>query len=271
MKELNLNEIRKYELDILIDVAKFCDNNKLRYFIAYGTLIGAVRHKGFIPWDDDIDIQMPRPDYEKFLELYNAEGEKNNIYKAISPYDKSSKHTFIKVVDMRTVKIEKGIIYDQGETLGIDIDVFPLDGQPDEDKEFLKYYYKKYNNYKRFHYIVSSYRNRSWKGKLVFAIPYVINRLVGKRRILDKLNKINKMYPYEKSRFVGNTSSLYDSTKNRMLRTDYDDYVMLDFEGNKFKAPVNYDEMLRKWYGDYMKLPPLEQQKTHHSYKAVLK
>ena len=71
MKELTIEEHKKLALDILIDVADFCEKNGIRYFLAYGTLIGAIRHKGYIPWDDDIDIMIPRPDYDKFLKLYS--------------------------------------------------------------------------------------------------------------------------------------------------------------------------------------------------------
>ncbi len=270
MRELSLDEIKKYELDILIDVADFCNNHGLRYFIAYGTLIGAARHKGFIPWDDDIDIQMPRPDYDKFLSLYNGKGKNNKIYKVVNPYDKDSKHTFAKVVDLRTNKIEKGILYKRGESLGIDIDIFPMDGQPDDDKEFLRYYNKKYKQYKRFSYIVNNYQNRSWKGKIVFAIPCVINRLVGKRRILNRISRYN-VYEYDCSKYVGATAGLFNSKNNRFKKAWFENFVELDFENYKFKVPCGYHEILTQMYGDYMELPPKEQQVTHHTNKVYIK
>ena len=270
MRELSLDEFKEHELNILVDVAEFCDNHGLRYFIAYGTLIGAVRHKGFIPWDDDIDIQMPRPDYERFLKLYNVEGKNNNIYKSINPYDKDSKHTFCKVVDLSTVKIEQGISYRTGEELGIDIDIFPLDGQPDDDNEFLAYYNKKYNQYKKFSYVVNDYKERSWKGKIAFIVPYVINRIVGKRKILDRIKRYN-VYEYDHSNYVGSTSCLFNSKNNRFKKEWFDNSVQLDFEGYKLKAPCGYHEILTQMYGDYMKLPPKDQQVTHHTNKAYKK
>lgn len=270
MIELSLGEIKKHELDILIDVSDFCDKHGLRYYMAYGTLIGAVRHKGFIPWDDDIDIVMPRDDYEKFLKLYNIEGNNKNIYKLINPYDKISKHTFAKVTDLTTIKVEDGIFYDEGEMLGIDIDVFPMDGQPDDDKEFLKYYNKKYKQYKRFSYLVNNYQKRSLKGKIIYAIPYIINKLAGKKRILHKINRCN-VYNYDSSKYVGATASLFNSKSNRFKKECFDDFIQLDFEGYKLKAPCGYHEVLTQMYGDYMKLPPEEQQVTHHSNKAYKK
>ena len=80
-KYINVEELKHIQLDMLSDIAEFCEQNHIKYFLAYGTLIGAIRHKGYIPWDDDIDICMPRPDYDKFLRLYN---KKNSAYKAVA-------------------------------------------------------------------------------------------------------------------------------------------------------------------------------------------
>lgn len=148
LRELTVEEHKKIALDILIEIAKFCDENKISYYLAYGTLVGAVRHKGFIPWDDDIDIQMPRNDYEKFVRRFNA-GHKH--LQVVSPTDNAAKHTFAKVIDTRTVKVENGINYKDNEYLGIDVDVFPLDGQPDDEKEYKKYYKKKHDLYQLYY------------------------------------------------------------------------------------------------------------------------
>ena len=130
MKEISFEESKKLELDILLAVADFCNKNNLTYFLAYGTLIGAIRHKGFIPWDDDIDIQMPREDYNKFIETFSHER-----YKTIAPGTPLSKHSFVKVIDTETVKIEAHKKYKKG-FLGVDIDIFPLDGTPSDENEY---------------------------------------------------------------------------------------------------------------------------------------
>ena len=81
MKRLNVDEMKAIELDMLKDISNFCDNNGIRYYLCGGTLLGAVRHKGFIPWDDDMDIAMPRPDYEKFLEIFNTQSHRYKYMK----------------------------------------------------------------------------------------------------------------------------------------------------------------------------------------------
>ncbi len=266
MRELSLEENKQFQLDILKNVAEFCDENGLRYFLAYGTLIGAVRHKGFIPWDDDIDIQMPRPDYDIFIRTY-----KNDIYKAIAPAEDMSKHSVVKVIDTRTIKCEKGIKYKTGKELGIDIDVFPLDGQPECEKEFKKYYKKKQRLLKYFHYTIFDIKRLSLKAKIASFLSRTYANLLNAKNIMKKIAKINKKFSYESCKYIGATDSLYNSINNRNPKEWYNDTVNMEFEGCEFKAPVGYDEILKKMYGDYMALPPKEKQVTHHSNKVYLK
>ncbi len=266
MRELSLEENKQYQLGILKSVAKFCDENGLRYYLAYGTLIGAVRHAGFIPWDDDIDLQMPRPDYDKFIATYQDEG-----YKVIDPCSAGARHSMVKVIDTRTVKIEKAVKYENGQRLGIDIDIFPLDGQPESEEMYEKYYKQKHRLLRKFAFLVSDIKQYALKTKIARGLPYMLAHLTTKNRIWKKLRKINAQYAYEHSKYIGATDSLHNSIKNRNLREWYDEVIELNFEGCKFKAPVGYDEILTKMYGDYMTLPPADKQVTHHSNKTYLK
>lgn len=133
MRNISFEEMKKVELEILSFFADFCETHNLRYFLAYGTLIGAIRHKGFIPWDDDVDIQMPREDYDILISLFNIGND--SPYRLISPLEKQSCYTIVKIIDTRTIKIENGI---KNDPLGIDIDIFPLDGIPSVDKAYIK-------------------------------------------------------------------------------------------------------------------------------------
>lgn len=257
MKQMTLEELKTTELDILTDVAEFCDKNGLKYFLAYGTLIGAVRHKGFIPWDDDIDIWMPRDDYNKFLKIYKSKDER---YCAISPYDKISRHSMAKVIDTKTVKIEDYIDYKNGY-LGVDVDIFPLDGVPDNAETFKKWYKKITSYYSKYTYLVLKPKF----GMRSFIFTNLL-KIAGVKRsaLMDKAQKMHKLYPYESSAYVGAIESKFNSSKNYFLKEWFDDSITVNFEDKQFKIPAHYDEILTQVYGDYMKLPPEDQQVTHH-------
>ena len=259
MREISLEESKKIELDILLDIAKFCEEHGLRYYLAYGTLIGAIRHKGFIPWDDDIDINMPRADYNEFLRTYNQEGK---IYRVIDPRDKNARHPFAKVIDTRTVKIEPMIEYN--EPLGIDVDIFPLDGMPENDDQYNRWYDRLYKLYKKHTYCILTPNSKSWWQNLKLRI-----RKIGvpknKDVILDKTEALHKPYPYEKSTYIGAIACQWSWRGDRTKKDAYESAVDVDFEGLRFKAPVGYDTVLRNIYGDYMQLPPEEKRVTHHT------
>ena len=129
MKMVTMDESRNIQLNILREIHKICEENNLRYYLAYGTLLGAVRHKGFIPWDDDIDIVMPRPDYIRFFEIAKSDTcdfysiEKNDEY--IYSFGKASRKNTVIIPDGMRCKIE----------LGISVDIFPLDGAGQSTEE----------------------------------------------------------------------------------------------------------------------------------------
>ncbi len=264
MKDISLTESKKIMLDILKEVASFCDENNIVYFLAYGTLLGAVRHKGYIPWDDDIDIMMPRPDYERFVELYHQKGK----YAISSPLvDKGCFYVYSKVYDERTIKFESGIDYSRYPAIGIDIDVFPLDGIL-EDKKL-----KHYLLYSIVLYRIGRLIARTIAPKHIF--PSIKNRIadltinpfcriIGKDFFIKYYIKVATYYTYESSDNIYVAFPSLESIQTKYAKHLFASRIKIPFEDGEFWAPKGYDEYLRGSYGDYMQLPPVEKQKTHH-------
>ena len=256
MRAISREESRKVMLDILDEVSSFCDNHDITYYLSSGTLLGAIRHKGFIPWDDDIDIEMPRPDYERFVPLYRKEGK----YKVCCPLDKESFFFHTKVYNPNTIKYEAGVDYNRFNPLGIDIDIFVIDGQPDNDHydDFRKIVHRTQKLHSYFTRAV-----RPYSGNLKSIVATFGARLLGKNFYVKRYLQNVKQYPYEASVFAA-PAGVFTGEKSRHRKAVYDDKLKVEFEGNEYWAPGLYDEYLKDSFGNYMQLPPLEQQKTHH-------
>lgn len=255
-------ENKKVQLDILKYVDRYCTEHGLRYFLGDGTLLGAIRHHGYIPWDDDIDIRMPRPDYNKLIECFNANVKKEH-FKLVAPKSPESQFYFAKIIDTRTVKVEPYLNYKNG-VLGVDIDVFPLDGCPDDEAFFTKWAlelcgYNKALIYKK---------KRLTRSLLSGAKDIFLNRTRAKfvpfmtcNEIVDKVAYMLMQYPFEKSRYI---CAIGVDDRFRVPAECVQDYILAEFEDGMFRIPYGYDELLKAQYGNYRKLPPVEQQVTHH-------
>ena len=261
MTKLSLKEIKDTEFQILKAFADFCDKNNLIYFLCGGTLLGAVRHKGFIPWDDDIDVFMPRPDFERFVQLTKNNG-------ITSYYDscfyRDTKFTvdypFVKIVDNRTKVIEK--TKNEENLMGIWIDVFPIDGFSNS-----KFINKLFCNHKQFWKRLcftfsddlSKVDKKKKLGKML-VMPFL--KLMGQKRLFGKLDKICRKYDFEKSENVGCTVWGY-KIKEIIKKSDLLPPSKVNFEGLDFNAPAVPSAYLSSLYGDYMKLPPEEKRINH--------
>ena len=257
MKILNLRELQLALLDILIDVDKFCRQNDITYSLTYGTLLGAIRHKGFIPWDDDLDIMMPRKDFERFLELYPKSGARfTQIYNVDTPETKCIL-CYGKVQDNTSVcqELKRKYLY----RFGINMDIFPVDNAPADPA---KHY--------EFARTITRLRHRIYLCQRPFfpftfhdpIIPKIQAHMHDVQWWLKKCEDYLTQYNNTDSPYCGpvsggmGTIEIYD-------RHVFDAYTEVEFEGRKFMSIADWDGFLRGQFGDYMQLPPENKRKSH--------
>ncbi len=248
----DIHELRQIQIGILDEVHRFCESHNLRYFLSSGTLIGAVRHKGYIPWDDDIDIYMPRKDYEEFLATYH---DQTGRFKSINPYQESNYYyTFAKVVDLRTKMIETET---EGYEIGVYMDIFPVDYVTDDLQERKRVFKLKKLLYKIRRCKISNanpLRSRLayWCYKSLPVSAHYVFRLIQRLIVLGK-----------PTRTVCNMTEAGPKIKGCFPAEDIASSVDIEFEGKLYKTMVGYKDYLERTYGDYMTLPPVEQRVTH--------
>ena len=259
MKEMTLQEIQRHCLKVLLHVHEFCKAHKIPYTLAYGTLIGAVRHKGFIPWDDDIDIIMTRDNFERFLREYRSSDD----FKLVSPYDKKSYIAFARVCDMKDTVIETVTPWSKYKT-GVWVDIFPIDGVSDNEDEHrerwkkLSRFWEKTIDFRRIK--MSLKYEHHWKfvpKKIVYLNAVYLRPLI---EIYMKL--INR------PRFAHSAHCAQLACCDEWgfyEKKDFEEYTTLEFEGHRLMAIKEYDKVLRLLYGDYMQLPPVEDQEPKQS------
>ena len=254
MRKINLDELKQIQLNLLKEVHDFCMERGLRYSLGGGTLLGAVRHKGYIPWDDDIDLMMPRIDYDIFVKEFS--GYKSFLVCGAYENDKSFIYPFAKVYDNRTQLKEK----DFKGGIGVNIDVFPIDGYPNKNInkwEFFFFIVKMKFMMKAFY--LKTKEKRSWK-----KIPFLI---LSDSYVKERANHLTRKYKCENTVFWGVVMGRYEE-KECYSHTVFSEYIELEFENLKFYAIKDYDTYLMGHYGDYMVLPPVEKQKRHHQTEA---
>lgn len=253
---MTLKEIQNVSLNILKDVHAFCESHNIRYSLAYGTLLGAIRHKGFIPWDDDIDILIPRPDFDRFCREFKS----SNGYELYIPEDSKSYLTYTRVCDNEHTLVKTNRPWSRKPT-GVWIDVFPLDGLPSDETDFLN--------------LVKSLRS----------IQKIVGRLRTGRhlRLLDSMDFRNfvfclikrflyykydinslihqhiqmiKGHGYKGADFYGQLCVMDYPEKEHNPKEDFSYYIKVPFCDSEFYVMNGYDDILRRYYGNYMELPP---------------
>lgn len=268
-KEVNLKELQQVELDILKEFIRVCNELNVKYFLDSGTLLGCIRHGGFIPWDDDIDISMPREDYEIFLK----KGQKLLKDKYfLQTYKTDPEYTmgFAKIRNSETTFIESSV-KNLKINHGVYIDIFPLDGYNDKNKirNFLnKKVFALYNLQinKKYDFKIVHKNNINQKLALILS-----NLLYGGKSVsslLEKKEKIAKKYS------INDTGKVYcffynTTTDLKMDSSIFEEGITKKFENIDVIVPKKYDEYLKIMYGDYMTLPPKEKRIAHH-YNEVI-
>lgn len=265
-KELNENELnvlKAKELFMLEYIDNVCREQGIKYSLAAGTLLGAVRHEGFIPWDDDIDIMMLREDYEKFLLYCNKNlSDKFELveYKKNSGYGMLFSKLMLKntcMVEINTSKIDI--------PHGVFIDIFPVDKAP-SDNLSRKEIFESIRTIKKSLICRSGYFwGKGFPFDILYKLKGALLRIVPKKLYIDKIEKLidlsNEAIDYCYISYTGDVSFDRASYKKEW----FDEYVDLPFEGRTFKTIKKYKEYLSVQYGNYMELPPIEMQIPHHS------
>ena len=257
MRKLSADEYKSIILNILVKVDSICRENNLKYYICYGTLLGAVRHKGFIPWDDDIDIFMPREDYYKLGKYIINHPELNLNYIDIFNR-KDTIYYCAKVCDANTV-MAKEAHFRPVEGYGAFIDIFPLDYIPDDEKKRQNYRAKALYKERLLQHSahIKPYKGRTLKQTILIHIGFYYAHLFSTRKILEKMHRDFQYNNLVKTNWMGIPYEKPFRAAVFERRTEY------SFEGYNFFGPAEYDEFLKTAYGDYMILPPVEKRRTH--------
>lgn len=240
-------------LDIVKDIDKLCKDNNIEYYILYGSTLGAIRHKGFIPWDDDFDIGMTYDNYIKFLNVCEEQLDKSKYYVQMPEKEEDYYLSFSKIRDITTTLIEEGN-KDIDIVRSVYVDVFPLVGVPNNK---IKENILKVNRA----FMLSANKNII-NNKILRGIFNVILKIFGRKRILKYTTKRCFKYDTNNCEYWCSIADGDSYEQNKMKRNIYGKPKYIDFEDTKLPVPEKTDEYLKSIYGDYMKIPSKEQIKA---------
>ncbi|NGX84740.1 LicD family protein [Aequorivita sp. KMM 9714] len=255
--KLSIKELQALETEMLREVSEICERHNINYYLAYGSLLGAVRHKGPIPWDTDVDIAVPESQLPNFIKVVRAELS-DKFY--LNFYD----------VNKSYVNIYPRIGLRGYSTKLLHVDVYRIVGAPQDKKEQQEFkkkanylsYILRYKNLKEGYF---SFKEISLKEKLVVYLRAFFMLFVSKKSLLRKIENLCALYPFDTSETTVNISGGYGE-KEFVSKKVYGKGVIVEFEGISIRVPENYKEYLEHFYGDYMQLPPKQEQKIKDYY-----
>jgi len=270
LKKISDNELKKIQFGILTELDAVCRKIGIRYSLCGGSLLGAVRHKAFIPWDDDIDIIMPRPDYDALISYCK---EEETAFRMIShETEEEYGYLFAKATARNTLIYDENCGSDKLE-MGVYVDIFPVDALGNSPEEAQKAFSA--TRFKR-ELLVARNWNRFFRSKThgIIYEPFrlaffILSRFFSKKSLISSIEKAYTK-KFGTTEYCASICGSYRS-KEILPTSVYTDYITLEFEGREFMAIKNYDTYLSAIYGDYMTLPPKEKQVSHHSFTAYYK
>lgn len=263
-----IEKLHQIDLEIVKNVIKICEKYNLKYFMLGGTMLGAIRHGGFIPWDDDIDLGMPRKDYETFLEI--AEKELPDYLQVVNYKNTPSYQYYITRIQDKNVKVIEKRIGNDSKFTYASIDIFPIDGTPN-NKLLRKLYFFRVLSHRALMslYYKDSIDRKRKRGTIEKAFLWIMEKIPFEKIIdpykeKEKIDKLLSSQNVDTSKYIGNIMGAY-RTREIVPKEWYGKGTKYTFEDINLVGLDNYDEYLKFTYGDYMQLPPEDSRKTHFS------
>ena len=259
-----MNTIQSKILEIYKEVAGICERHDIRYYAIGGTCLGAVRHKGFIPWDDDMDIAMPENDFLRFLEIVAEElPEHLEVYHP--EYLRHREIFFVKVLDNRTTLIENTCMNHPENYGGVWLDIMPLGGVPKPGVNRTWYLLRSRWLHRLSMLLRRDIEHMPLYYKIVALLLYPLRSVVSPAFFWNSHIRLMKKYPFDTSPYIGYTWS-YQLKRLIFPQEWYRDYVVMPFEDTTIRCPKHWHEFLTLMFGDYMRFPPEDKRNSGHEF-----